>query len=394
MDFSLTPAERGWREEVRAFLKDELPAEGAGLHDSWTESEAAWESSRRFTRRLGERGWLAMAWPKEHGGQARSYIEQMIFNEEMAYNRAPMGRAGTATNLIGPTIMLHGSAAQRQRYLGPIARGEEVWCQGFSEPNAGSDLASLQTRAVSDGDDFLISGQKIWQSAAHHADFSLLGARTDPYVPKHKGITLFMVPMHDPGVTVRPIIDLRGSHYFNEVFFENVRVPRTNVIGEENRGWYAMTTTLDFERSNVGQSANMRRSWEEVSTQVVANPPRGATSGELRRLQIELGDRRIEVELAKLIAYRVVSMQARGLVPNYEASMSKLFASELTQRLAGTFMRLLGLYGPLDAGSPHSVLSGYITRLFLESPANTIRAGTSEIQRNIIATRGLGLSRG
>jgi len=240
----------------------------------------------------------------------------------------------------------------------------------------------------------LISGQKIWQSAAHHADYSLLGARTDSEAPKHKGISLFIVPLHSPGVTVRPIIDLRRSHYFNEVFFENVRVPRTNVVGELNRGWYAMTTTLDFERSNVGQSAEMRRNWEDVAAFTHQSPPRNVSAGKRKRLRLELGERRLEIDIAKLIAYRVVSLQARGLVPNYEASMSKLFASELTPRLASTFMHLLGLYGALDAGSPHAALGGFMTRLFLESPANTIRAGTSEIQRNIIATRGLGLPRG
>jgi len=394
MEFDFTPNEQHWRNEVRSFIKVELPPGGAGLHDSWTESDEAWEQSRRFTRRLGERGWLAMAWPKEYGGQERTYIEQMIFNEEMAYHHAPMGRAGLGTGLIGPTIMLHGSNAQKGRYLGPIARGEEVWCQGFSEPNAGSDLASLQTRAVEDGDDFLISGQKIWQSAAHHANYSLLGARTDLEAPKHRGITLFVVPLQSAGVTVRPIIDLRGSHYFNEVFFENVRVPRTNVVGELNRGWYAMTTTLDFERSNVGQSAEMRRNWDDVAAYMREKPPRNLRDAERRQLLLELAERRLEIDIAKLIAYRVVSLQARGLVPNYEASMSKVFASELTQRLAGTFMHLVGLYGALDAGSLSAVLGGFMTRLFLESPANTIRAGTSEIQRNIIATRGLGLPRG
>jgi alkylation response protein AidB-like acyl-CoA dehydrogenase len=394
MDFRLTPAEERWQEEVRSFLKAELPPGGAGLHDSWTESDEAWEASRRFTRRLGEKGWLAMAWPKEYGGQARSYVEQMIFNEEMSYHRAPMGRAGLGTGLIGPTIMLHGTDEQKARYLAPIARGDEVWCQGFSEPNAGSDLASLQTRAVADGDDFVISGQKIWQSAAHHADFSLLGARTDPAAPKHRGVTLFIVPLRSPGVTIRPIIDLRGTHYFNEVFFDNVRVPRTSVVGEVNRGWYAMTTTLDFERSNVGQSAEMRRNWEDVLSFVRESAPNRLTPAERRRLRIEMAERRIEIDIARFIAYRVVTLQSRGMVPNYEASMSKLYGSELTQRLAATFLHLLGLYGALDAGSPRTALGGFIARLYLESPANTIRAGTSEIQRNIIATRGLGLPRG
>ena len=381
-----------FRREVREWARAHVPPDwrahqrGAGHHE--LVSFLRW-----WAGELRSAGWLVPHWPREWGG-GLSVVEQVVLAEELARGDAP-GNAlyQVALYNAAPAIIHNGTDAQRRRYLPGMLEGE-VWCQGFSEPNAGSDLASLQTRAVADGDDFLISGQKIWQSAAHHADFSLLGARTDPEAPKHRGISLFVVPMDSPGVIVRPIIDLRGSHYFNEVFFENVRVPRTNVVGELNRGWYAMTTTLDFERSNVGQSAQMRRNWEDVAAFVKEAPPRCTGESERQRLRIELAERRLEIELARLIAYQVVSMQAHGLVPNHEASMSKLFASELTQRLAGTFMRILGLYGALDHGSRLAALDGFMTCLFLESPANTIRAGTSEIQRNIIATRGLGLPRG
>jgi len=389
MDFRLSEQHEAWRDEVRAFLQETLPRDwGEGSDEHWTVSDEAWEFSLQFQRELGRRGWLALAWPREYGGQERSFIEQMVFNEEMAYHRAPLGRVGTAVGFIGPTIILHGTDKQKERYLPAITRGEVTWCQGFSEPNAGSDLASLQTRAIQDGDDFIITGQKIWQSAAHHADLMLLAARTDPEAPKHRGISLFIVDMHSPGISVRPIKDMRDAHYFNEVFFDSVRVPRENLVGELHRGWYAMTTTLDLERSNVGASAALRRTFDDfvayVQTgRVTLRPQHRDTLAELA----------IELQVARMLAYRVVSLQQTGLVPNHESSISKLFASELSQRLTRALLEILGLAGQLRPTVPNAPMGGGLVLSFLESPANTIRAGTSEIQRNIIAQRGLGLPR-
>ncbi|HWO94686.1 MAG TPA: acyl-CoA dehydrogenase family protein [Dehalococcoidia bacterium] len=392
MEFRFTEAEERWREEIRSFLAAELPRESR-IGADWTQSQEAWDRSLEFVRRVAERGWLTLAWPKQYGGQERSHMEQLIFNEEMAYHRAPMARAGIGTGLVAPTLMIHGNDAQRGRHLPAIARAEEMWCQGFSEPNAGSDLAGLETRAVHDGDDFVVNGQKIWTSAAHHCDWCLLGVRTDSEAPKHRGISLLMVDMKSPGISVQPIVDMRDSHYFNQVFFENVRVPRENLIGEENRGWYAMTTTLDFERSGIGMTAGMRRTLEDWLAFIREHGHRHIDTAVWEAVRRRIADIVIEIEVGRTISYRVVSLQARGLVPNYEASMAKLYGSELSQRLAALGMHLLGLYGELRPGSEHALMGGRVLPQFLESAANTIRGGTSEVQRNIIATRGLGLPR-
>jgi alkylation response protein AidB-like acyl-CoA dehydrogenase len=395
MDFRFTPAEEAWRQELRSFLRQELPQWywEEGDPEDWTVSEEAWEFASRFVRRLGQKGWLAVAWPKEWGGQERSYIEQTIFAEEMAYHRAPLGRASMGTRIVGPTIIVHGTDEQKREYLPPIAAGEVVWCQGFSEPNAGSDLASLQTRAVADGDDFVITGTKIWTSGAHKADYCLLAARTNPDAPKHRGISLFIVPMKMPGITVVPVIDMRDAHYFNQVFFDGVRVPRRNMVGQQDRGWYAMVTTLDFERSGVERSAEARRVIEELVEYARTTTRNGRPLAADPVVRHRLADLAIETEVARMLAYRVASMQARGLIPNYESSMSKLFGSELSQRVASTGLKLLGQAGVLVKGSKWAKLKGRLQWIWLESFANTIRAGTSEIQRNIIAVRGLGLPR-
>ncbi len=393
MEFRFTAAEEGWRDEIRGFLARELPREEA-TGAEWTTSREAWDQSLVFVRKLAAKGWLTLAWPKQYGGQERGHFEQLIFNEEMAYHRAPMARAFMGVGLVGPTLMIHGNDEQRARHLPAIAGAREMWCQGFSEPNAGSDLAGLETRAVSDGDDFVVNGQKIWTSAAHYCDWVLLGVRTDPDAPKHRGISLLLVDMKSPGITVQPIVDMRDSHYFNQVFFENVRVPRANLVSEENRGWYAMTTTLDFERSGIGSAAGSRRTMEEWVTFLRERGHAHLPDATWRSVVGRFADLAIEVEVGRNISYRVASMQARGEVPNYEASMAKLWGSELSQRLMLLGMRLQGLYGQLGPGSPRAMMDGRVLPNFLESAANTIRGGTSEVQRNIIATRGLGLPRG
>lgn len=392
MDFRLTEAEINWRNEIRQFLRQELPPEvESGLEEA--DSDEQWRFAVQFNRKLGQKGWLTVAWPKEYGGQARSFIEQLIFNEEMAYWRAPLGPSSFGINFVGPTIIVHGTEEQKRYHLPLIARGEVTWCQGFSEPNAGSDLASLQTRAVEDGDYFVITGTKIWTTNAHRAQWCLLGARTNPDVPKHQGISLFMVEMDRPGITVQPIYNMADIHSFNQVFFDGVRVPRTNMIGEKDRGWYAMMTTLDFERSGVQYAAGGRRTLEELVAFTKGATRNGRPLARDPVVRHKLAEMAIEVEVARMLAYRVASMQARGLIPNYESSMSKLFGTELTQRLANTGMQVLGLYGQLEPKSKWAPLKGRIERMYLTSFASTIAAGTSEVQRNIIAIRGLGLPR-
>ena len=390
MDFRDSPDEAAFRQEVRDFLAAELPS----LARREDDDEAGGGLDRygaypEWQRKLAARGWVAPAWPREYGGAGLTVLQQVVFNEEMARARAPRP-GGVGVNYAGPTIILHGSDDQKRQHLRPILSGEVIWCQGFSEPEAGSDLAGLQTRAVRDGDDYVVNGQKIWTSGAQFARRMILLARTDPQAPKHKGISYFLLDMKSPGVTIRPLMNMAGVPGFNEVFFDNVRVPRRDLLGEENRGWYYATTTLDFERSSIGAAMAQVNAVEDL-VQFARQAGNGGVSSHLRA---ELGDRAVETQTARLLSLRVGTLQARGLVPNYEASCAKLYASELSQRVAVTALRLIGLHGQLGRGSPRAPLAGRLMRGYLWSPAITIAGGTSEIQRGIIAIRGLGLPRG
>ena len=278
MDYRDTPDEAAFRKEVHDFIANEAPknmARGEGFGGSGD----AWKT---WGKKLSDRGWVAPAWPKEYGGAGMSVMEQFIFNWEMAEARAPRP-GGIATGFAGPTLIVHGTDEQKQKYLPEILDGETVWCQGYSEPGSGSDLASLQTRAIRDGDDYVVNGQKIWTSGGHMAKWMILLARTDPEAPKHRGITYFIADMKAPGVTVRPLINLPGTHEFNEVFFEDVRIPKQNIIGEENRGWYLAQTTLSFERSNIGGAVGARQGVERVAACVVLADTRADVNGVVRR---------------------------------------------------------------------------------------------------------------
>jgi len=387
MDFAFTPEEEAFRREVRAFLRDELAGdiERGG-------SPERWRQYRGFVKKLAERGWLTLAWPAEWGGQGAGYMQQLVYNEEMAAHDAPATDLGS--DRVGPTIMLYGTDEQKARFLPPIVKGEAIWCQGFSEPGSGSDLASLQTRAVQDGDEFVINGSKIWTSLAHFAEWMILLARTDPEAPKHKGISYFLVDMNTPGIEVRPLVDMLGRHQFNQVFFQDVRIPRDALLGELNRGWYVATATLDFERSGIQRVMGNQRTYELLARYASETARDGRPLIAQPLVRHQLADLKIEFEVGRLLAYRVAWMQHQGLVPNYEASVSKMFGSELAQRLANAGMRLMGLGGQLTPGSPWARLEGRIETLYLNAAALTIAAGTSEIQRGIIAGRGLGLPRG
>ncbi len=395
MDFRDTPDEATFRVQVRAFLKAELP-ERQRSQDVPTGpgyDRSRFEEMREWRGKLAAKGWIAPAWPKEYGGAGLSVMQQFIMNEEFAQARAmPVGGMGVA--MLGPTLISHGSDEQKKEHLGRILSGEVQWCQGFSEPGSGSDLASLQTKAVRDGDDYVINGQKIWTSGAQFAHWMFLLARTDSDAPKHKGISYFLLDMKAPGVTVQPLVNMGGNAGFNEVFFEDVRVPAKNLVGEENRGWYVGTTTLDFERSSIGSAVAHQLQVEEMvrfarehvddHLSVIDHHP---------TVRYELADRLVEARVARMLSYRVITMQAKGLVPNYEASMTKLFASELSQRIARTGVMVTGLYGQLRPGSPWAAARGRYAASYLQTLGSTIAGGTSEVQRNIIAQRGLGLPR-
>jgi alkylation response protein AidB-like acyl-CoA dehydrogenase len=391
VEFKFTPEDEAFRQELREFVQQQLPPdwEGGGR---WPE-EWNWEFTREMRQKLARKGWLTMHWPREYGGQDASPVRSAIYSEELAYLRAP-GRDIFGVRMLGPTLMIHGSEEQKQTYLPPIAQGEVQWCQGYSEPESGSDLASLSTRAVCDGDDYVINGSKIWTTLAHRADWIMCLARTDPDAPKHRGISFILVDMKTPGIEVRPVINMANGHEFNQVTFDNVRVPRRNVVGEENRGWYVAVTLLDFERSGIDYSAMARRLLDEMweyATETRSNRQPLIQTPWVRNL---LAERYIECEVARLMAYNVAYMQGEGLVPNKEASMSKVFGSETLQRATTAAMEILGLYGALDRDDKWAPLKGRVQEHWMISFSHKIAAGTSEVQRNIIASRGLGLPRG
>jgi alkylation response protein AidB-like acyl-CoA dehydrogenase len=387
MDFAFPHELEEFRKEVQTFVKQELP-------DDWTgvDEDANPETIRPLRKKLSDKGWLTIAWPKEYGGMEAPHLQQLVFNEEMAYNRVPA--ADNAITMLGPILMMEGTDEQKATFLPPIANADVRWAQGYSEPGSGSDLASLQTRAVEDGDDFIINGTKIWTSGAHHADWLFMMARTDQDAPKHRGISFLLVDMKTPGLEVRPIINMANVHGFNQLFFDNVRVPKRNLVGEYNRGWYVGARLLDFERSGVGRSAGARKTLEELVQFARETNWNGQTLSKNPTTRNRLADMAIEVEVARMISYHIGWLQSEGEVFNREASMGKLFGSEMTQRIFRTGMSMMGLYGTLSKGSKWAPLQGRVERGFLTSFSSTIAAGTSEIQRNVIATRGLGLPRG
>jgi len=371
MDFQFSDEDREFRTSLRAFLES----------SSHLDREAV-------PAAMAKQGWLTVGWPREYGGGGANQVRQVIVKEELF--RAGVQVDGVGLNMLGPALMVHGTEEQKREHLSRIARAESRWCQGFSEPNAGSDLASLQTRAVRDGDDFVINGSKIWTSEAHRADWMHFLARTDPEAPKHRGISYFMMDMRSLGIEIRPLIQITGLHAFNEVFFDNVRIPARNMIGELNRGWYAATTTLDFERSGVE-----RNLFAEHDLLRAINAFRDDRSFEPRRrahLRLGLAALSIEVEVGRWFARRVAWLQSNGAIPNYEASISKTFNSDVGQRVTNFGMNCFGLRG-MDSAAD-GFLAGMLPSRYLDSQRMTISQGTNEIQRGIIATRGLGLPRG
>ncbi|MDA0366278.1 MAG: acyl-CoA dehydrogenase family protein [Chloroflexi bacterium] len=395
MDLKDSTDQAAFRDEVRAFIREhgakaKMPAR-EDFESGW--SREARDRQKGWREAIVDKGWVAPAWPKEYGGAGMSAVEQFILNEEFAENGLN-NVGGFGVMMIGPTLMVHGSEEQKQEHLPKILRGEVVWCQGWSEPGAGSDLASLQTRATRDGDEYVLNGQKIWTSGAQHADWMYMLARTDPDAPKHRGISLLMFPMTSPGVSVRPLINMADNAGFNEVFFEDVHVPVKNRVGEENRGWYVGMTLTDFERSGIGSAVGTQRQLERILRHAKERPSEQTVLDKNKSWRLQMADRWVEADIARLFSYRNITIQARSMVPNHEASMSKLFTSELGQRIAATNLKLYGLHGTIWDRAREEAEHGMAAGGYLGAVSSSIAGGTSEIQRNIIATRGLGLPRG
>ncbi len=392
MDFHLTAEQGKWQEEVRDFLREAMTPE---FRSELNESEGGelfrGPLEKQFWSKMAGRGWLSTNWPKEYGGLEKSAIEQLILLRELTSAGAPPLTL-TITS-IAPTIMRFGSEENKAAWIPRIAAGDVEFALGYSEPDAGSDLASLQTKAVLDGDEWVINGQKIWNSHAHLCTHEWLAVRTDPDAPKHKGISVIVVPIDSPGIEYQPLWTW-GDFRTNQIFFDNVRVPKENLIGEVNRGWYYIASALDLERVAIGAfAAELERMLGEfiehakatvVDGEIIANKPevRRAVAESVRDLEIEY-----------LFSMRTASMIDAGLVPNKEASMLKFYGSELMTRLTGTAMRLQGLFGQLDKHDPLSPIGGIMERTYRKAPPLRFGGGANEIQRNIVAQRGLGLPR-
>jgi len=387
MDLNLTPNEQQFRDEFRAWLAANVPAEWAGSTNSEDRSDYL-KYLQDWQRKLYEGGWAGISWPQQYGGRGVSLMEQAIFQEELARTNTPQLIGTIGLSLVGPTIIAMGTEEQKERYLVPILSGEEVWCQGFSEPNAGSDLASLSTKATRDGDDFVVNGQKIWTSLAQLADWCLLLVRTDTAAPKHKGITCLLVNMRSEGISVRPLRQMSGDSGFNEVFFSNVHVPVAQVLGKVDHGWTTAITALMNERANLGTGMQVvfKRNLEALIARAHTVERNGGRASEDPIVRQKLAQAYLELEILRLNTNRALTSLSKTGIPGPEGSIQKLYWSEWNQRMQQTAQEILGPYGQLSDFDNGMWQYGY-----LRTRGNTIEAGTSEIQRNIIAERVLGL---
>ena len=391
MDIRFDAATEAFRHEVRTWLEANVPTTPMP-----SDPAVAFQHMRGWQRQMYDAGWAGIHWPKEYGGRGATLLEQAVLSQELARAQAPPMANTLGLMIVGPTLIVHGTEAQRKRYIPRILSAEEIWCQGFSEPNSGSDLASLQTRAVEDGDDFVVNGQKIWTSMAHFADMCILLVRTDAQAPKHRGISYLLVDMHSPGITVKPLRQITGGAEFNEVFFDHVRVPKTQLVGRLNEGWRIAMTTLTYERGSAsfGTQVHVKRALDDiiaVARQVRRNGHPLTADPIMRQ---KLAEAYIRVELMRLNNYRTITRQLRGKPPGPEASLDKLYWSETHQWLQEIGQEILGPHAQLSPASPYYPTPVNLQYSFLFSRAETIFSGTSEIQKSIIGERVLGLPKG
>jgi alkylation response protein AidB-like acyl-CoA dehydrogenase len=393
MDLNLTPQEQQFRDEFRAWLTSNAPAGWEDEHGRSEDSRDRFDFLRSWQKRMYEAGWVGIHWPKAYGGRGATLVEQTIFIEEMARASAPPLINVLGLSLLGPTLIAYGNEAQKQRYLANILSADEIWCQGYSEPNAGSDLAALRTEAVREGDTFVVNGQKTWTSYGHFADRCFAVVRTDPEAAKHKGLTYMLIDMHSPGVSVRPLKQMTGDSEFNEVSFRDVRVPVENVVGQINGGWNIAIATLMFERGTLGASLQItfKRQIERLMALSKEIRRNGRPASEDPVIRQKLAQIYTEIEIFRLNQMRTLTRMIKTGVPGPEGSIQKIFWSEMNQRMQQVAMEMLGPYGQLTAASGHAIDHGEWAHGYLRARGNTIEAGTSEIQRNIIGHFVLGL---
>ena len=380
MDFRFTEEQERFRQEIGEFLREALP-DRSSLGPEWGAG-----FSREFSRKLGQKGWIGLTWPREYGGEGRSYLDRLILVEELFRYGAPCHAHRFGERQIGPALLKYGSEEQKRRFLRLITKADAVFCVGMSEPDAGSDLASVKTTALAAGDGFVINGQKVWTTAAHLADYCYLVARTNPGAPRHEGLSEFIIDLRWPGVQIVPLFAHTGEHYFNQVVLDGVFVPAECLVGLRDRGWYQIARQLDHERGGIEQLLDDYPLYEALLALA-----RDSGLGREPLVRTKLAELAVEYEVGRLLCYRVAWLLTQGAIPNYQAAMAKLFGSEVEQHVALFATEILGLYSQLLPGSHAALLGGHAARSYLWSQTYTVGAGTSEILRMLIAVRGLGL---
>jgi alkylation response protein AidB-like acyl-CoA dehydrogenase len=392
MDFALSPEQETFRDEVRAWL-DARKADGSIAPLSNASLDEYVEAGKVWQRKLFDSGYCGLHWPAEYGGRGIGIIEQILFQQELARVGSPQLVNLLALSMVGPLIIDEGSEAQKKRYLKNILNASEIWCQGYSEPGAGSDLAAVSTRAERDGDEYIVNGQKVWTSYAQYADFCILLVRTSSDGPKHRGLTLMILDMKSPGVEIRPLRQMNGDSEFNEVYLTDVHVPAENVVGTEGAGWKMAVALLMYERATLTFQRQLQSkvALAEMIKFARDTEKNGRPACEDPIVRQKLAQAHIESEALRLTSLRHLTTQLKGNPPGPEGSMEKLFWSEMFQRMLEIPMSIAGPFGQLVAGDPHAPYDGRWPHLLLYSRGRTIAAGTSEIQRGIIAQRVLGL---
>lgn len=397
MDYKLTDGQKALKKEFNDFFREEMKtapdAYRSTLHnESRFSSDEAWEFHRSMQRKLGAKGWLSLAWPEEYGGRNLTIIEQLIFKEAHAYYNAPGIDSGIS--MFAPTLLQFATEEQKQRLLPPMRNGEVNYCQGWSEPNAGSDLAAVETLAIKEGDHYIINGQKVWTTGAHMADHMFLLARTDPTQSRSRGLSVFNIPMNTPGIEVRPIQYMDGKHLYNEVYFTDVKIPACELIGEENNGWSSTRATMNYERSGIAFFVTSKSYLNDLIGYVKKTKRGGKFLSENPLVRQKIARLYADTERGLALAYRVAWNQEKGniMASAPQASAAKVFGSELVQRVSVLATEIMGLYGQVNE-SKWSPLQGFMPLLYQWCMGLTIAMGPNEIQRNIIAWSGLGLPR-
>jgi alkylation response protein AidB-like acyl-CoA dehydrogenase len=393
MDFSYSSEDEALRTEFRAWLEENRQYAVPALGPLADEEEISWEATLRWHRTLYAGGWLGITWPAEYGGRGGTALQEIICDQELEHAGSGVPFTGPGIWLLGPTLIHWGTDDQKTRHLRKVLSGAEIWCQGYSEPNAGSDLAALQTRAVEKDGYFIVNGSKIWTSLAQYAHWMFLLARTDSEAPRHKGISYLLVDMKTPGITISPLVQMTGARHFNQVFLEDVRVPIENLVGRKNEGWQVALTTLAFERSN-GQERIMMRRVQDLARLAMRLSRNGCSLWDMAEVRQKIGQFVTEAAAIRYTGFRQLTRQLKGLPPGPEGSLIKLSASELGLKIAAFAMELLGPFAQLERADSLAIDHGIWARRMLEARGPMIYSGTNEIQRNILGERVLGLPKG